>query len=460
MYKIDFSQPIHVHFIGIGGISMSGLADILFSKGFRVSGSDAKASSLTNSLSEKGITINIGQKASNITDDIDLVVYTAAIHADNEEYSEVMRRGIPMLTRAELLGEIMSNYKVSIGVAGTHGKTTTTSMLAEILMASDCDPTISVGGILPSIGGNLRLGASDNFLTEACEYTNSFLSFKPSIEIILNIGEDHMDFFKDINDIRNSFIKYVNLLPEDGLLVINGDIDNVEEIYAQAVCNVITVGKNSSSDYTATDISYDSCGRCSYTLIYKGAPECTVSLGVAGLHNVYNSLAAIAVARHMGLSYDTILPGISNFTGTERRFQKKGMVNGITIIDDYAHHPDEIAATISTAEKYPHKKLTVIFQPHTYTRTKAFLNDFAKTLSRADRIILADIYAARETDTLGISSEDICRLIKEYGTECIYEPDFDRIPTLIKELCSDGDLVITMGAGNIVEVGETLINNP
>ena len=244
---------------------MSGLADILFSKGFRVSGSDAKASSLTNSLSEKGITINIGQKASNITDDIDLVVYTAAIHADNEEYSEVMRRGIPMLTRAELLGEIMSNYKVSIGVAGTHGKTTTTSMLAEILMASDCDPTISVGGILPSIGGNLRLGASDNFLTEACEYTNSFLSFKPSIEIILNIGEDHMDFFKDINDIRNSFIKYVNLLPEDGLLVINGDIDNVEEIYAQAVCKVITVGKNSSSDYTATDISYDSCGRCSYT---------------------------------------------------------------------------------------------------------------------------------------------------------------------------------------------------
>lgn len=460
MYTIDFNTPIHVHFIGIGGISMSGLADILFSKGFRISGSDTKASPLTDALMAKGVLVNIGQKASNITDDIDLVVYTAAIHPDNEEFAEVVRRNIPMLTRAELLGEIMSNYKVSIGVAGTHGKTTTTSMLAEILIASDCDPTISVGGILPSIGGNLRLGDSENFLTEACEYTNSFLSFKPTIEIILNIGEDHMDFFKDINDIRNSFIRYVNLLTEDGLLVINSDIDNVEEIYAEACCTVITVGTSETSDYTATDISYNNQGCCTYTLVHKGSPMCEVSLEVPGLHNVYNSLAAIAVARHMELPYEAILTGLKNFTGTNRRFQKKGTVNGITVIDDYAHHPDEINATLSTAEKYPHKKLTVVFQPHTYTRTKAFLADFAKSLSRADRVILADIYAARETDTLGISSADIMRLIREYGTECIHEPDFDKIPSLIMDLCSDGDLVITMGAGNIVEVGEALINNP
>jgi UDP-N-acetylmuramate--alanine ligase len=243
MSHINYNSPIHVHFIGIGGISMSGLADILFSKGFTISGSDSKESELTRNLISQGIKVFIGQKADNITDDIDLVVYTAAIHNDNEELAAARAKNIPVITRAELLGEIMTNYKTAVGVSGTHGKTTTTSMLTEILVNGSLDPTVSVGGILPSIHGNLRIGHSDNFVTEACEYTNSFLSFFPTIEIILNIEEDHLDFFKDINDIRNSFGRYVRLLPKNGLLVINNDIDNVEEIYKNAACPVITVGK-------------------------------------------------------------------------------------------------------------------------------------------------------------------------------------------------------------------------
>lgn len=456
MSYIDFNEPKHVHFIGIGGISMSGLADILFSKGFTISGSDRSESDLTRKLRADGMTINIGQSASNITDNIDLVVYTAAIHNDNEELAAAIAKNIPTISRATLLGEIMTNYKVAIGVSGTHGKTTTTSMLTEILVEAGLDPTVSVGGILPSIGGNLRLGNSSNFITEACEYTNSFLSFFPTIEIILNIEEDHMDFFKDLADIRSSFKKYVNLLPADGLLVINGDIDNVEEIYSEAKCPVITVG-HGNSDYTADGLKCNEMGCYTYNLMYKGELLSTITLSVPGVHNVYNSLAAIAVARQLGISEENAAKGLYNFTGTNRRFQKKGVINGITIIDDYAHHPAEIAATINSAKNCAHNKLTVIFQPHTYTRTKAFLYDFAKSLSKADRVILADIYAARETDTLSISSKDIQKLILENGTECIYEPDFNKIKNYILEKCGAGDLVITMGAGNIVEVGESIL---
>lgn len=457
MSHIDFNHPIHVHFIGIGGISMSGLADILFSKGFTISGSDQKESELTRKLSSQGISIYISQKATNITESIDLVVYTAAVHEDNEEFAAAKAKGLTMISRATLLGEIMANYKVAIGVSGTHGKTTTTSMLTEILVHANLDPTVSVGGILPSIGGNLRLGKSSNFITEACEYTNSFLSFFPTVEIILNIEEDHMDFFKDINDIRNSFYKYVNLLPDNGLLVINSDIDNVSEIYRDAKCKVITVGKSETAQYTAKNITFGPTGCCTYDLVHMGETLCSITLAVPGIHNVYNSLAAIAVARHLDVDMTLISEGLLRFTGTDRRFQKKGELNGFTIIDDYAHHPAEITATLNSAANYPHNKLTVIFQPHTYTRTKAFLEDFANSLSKADLVILPDIYAAREKNTLGISSEDIQKLITAAGTECIYEPDFNKIKEIILTRCVKNDLVITMGAGNVVEIGEALL---
>lgn len=458
MYRINFNSPIHVHFIGIGGISMSGLAEILLSRGFTVSGSDMKRSELTDRLCAQGIHVTIGQSAANISDDTDLVVYTAAIRKDNPEFATAKDKNIPMLTRAELLGEIMTNYHTAIGVSGTHGKTTTTSMISEIMIDADLDPTVTVGGMLHSIGGNLRIGHSDNFITEACEYTNSFLSFFPTVAVILNIQEDHLDFFKDINDIRNSFRRFAGLLPEDGMLVINSDIDDYQYICSDLKCPYVTVGSTTDADYTAGDISYDSNGCYSYNIVRKGVGEDSVKLGIPGIHNVYNSLAAIAVSDFLGIDRSTAVRSLCNFEGTDRRFQKKGEFNGITIIDDYAHHPAEINATLDSAEKCRHDRIVCIFQPHTYTRTKAFLKDFAKALSRADLVILADIYAAREKNTIGISSKDLQAEILKLGCECIYEPDFESIENYVIDNCRPGDLVITMGAGNIVEVGEDILN--
>ncbi len=458
MYQIDFKKPIAIHFIGIGGISMSGLAEILMREGFRVSGSDAHESELTEHLAAAGAKVMYGQAAANITDDMDLVVYTAAVHADNPEYAEVVRRGIPMMTRAELLGQIMKNYGEAIAISGTHGKTTTTSMVTEILLAAEKDPTISVGGILHSIGGNIRVGGPELFVTEACEYTNSFLSFFPTMEIILNIEADHLDFFKDLDDIRHSFRLFAEKLDEKGLLIINRDIKNYEEISGGLPCRVVTFGHSSESDYSAADITYDTFARPTFTLTEQGKKAGTITLGVPGEHNVYNALAAIATAKALGIPDAAIAEGLLHFTGTDRRFEKKGELNGITIIDDYAHHPQEIAATLKAAHNYPHKKLWCVFQPHTYTRTKAFLDEFAEALSAADAVVLADIYAARETDTLGISSADIASRIEKLGTEVHYFPTFEEIEAFLLKNCSTGDLLITMGAGDIVKVGEKLLN--
>lgn len=457
MYQIDFNKPEAIHFIGIGGISMSGLAEILMEEGFRVSGSDSQKSELTEQLEAKGAKVFYGQRASNIEDGIDVAVYTAAVHSDNPEFMAVQEKGIPMLTRAELLGQIMKNYKYAVGIAGTHGKTTTTSMVTEILLAADMDPTISVGGILNSIGGNIRVGDSELFVTEACEYTNSFLSFFPTMEIILNIEEDHLDFFKDIHDIRNSFRQFAEKLPEDGLLVISSDIDNYREITDGLACEVVTCGSQPSSDYSADNITYDEFARPAFELMIDGEKAGRICLGVPGEHNVYNALAAIALCRKLGVSMENIREGLLRFTGTNRRFEKKGELAGITIIDDYAHHPREIAATLAAAKNYPHNKIWCVFQPHTYTRTKAFLDQFAEALSMADEVILADIYAARETDNLGISSGDIAERIEKLGTKAHYLRSFDDIETFILENCVHGDLLITMGAGDIVKVGEKLI---
>ena len=457
MYQIDFKKPLAVHFIGIGGISMSGLAEILLGEGFRISGSDSHETELTDHLAAGGARIAYGQRAENITDEIELVVYTAAVHPDNPEYAEVVRRGIPMMSRADLLGQIMKNYTESVAISGTHGKTTTTSMVTDILLAAGKDPTISVGGILHSIGGNIRVGGPELFVTEACEYTNSFLSFFPTIEVILNIEADHLDFFKDIDDIRNSFRLFAEKLPENGLLIMNSDIRNYEQIIDGLSCRVVTVGHGPDSDYSAADICYDELARASFTLLAGGKERGRITLNVPGEHNVYNALAAIAVAEALGISGDAIAEGLSHFTGTKRRFEKKGEIGGVTVIDDYAHHPQEIAATLSAAKNYPHRKLWCVFQPHTYTRTKAFLDEFAQALSAADEVILADIYAARETDTLGISSRDIAVRIEKLGTNAHYFPTFDDIETFILENCSTGDLLITMGAGDIVKVGERLL---
>lgn len=460
MYQIQFDKPVHVHFIGIGGISMSGLAEILLSRKFPVSGSDSHESALTDQLAEQGAVIHYPQRTENITDDIDVVVYTAAIHPDNPEFRAAQEKNLPMLTRAQLLGEIMRNYKEAINVSGTHGKTTTTSMITEILLEAHKDPTVSVGGMLKDIGGNIRVGGQDTFVVEACEYTNSFLSFFPTIEVILNVEADHLDFFKDIDDIRHSFKLFAEKLPEDGLLVINKDIKHSEYFTQALKCRVVTFGHEKDADYTANFISYDKFAHPSYTLFYKGEELAKVELGVTGEHNIYNSLAAIAVARSLDIPMEVILRGLKRFTGTDRRFQKKGSVNGFTIIDDYAHHPQEIAATIEAAKKYPHRKLWIVFQPHTYSRTAALLDDFAGALSQADEIVLADIYAAREKNTIGISSDDLRKHMLEQNTNVYYIPKFEDIEDFLLQHVEEGDVLITMGAGDIYKVGDDLLKQP
>ena len=457
MYTINFKEPQHVHFIGIGGISMSGLAEILLKENFTISGSDSKPSALTEHLTNLGASVFYPQKAENIISGIDVVVYTAAIRENNPEFMEAKAQGLPMLTRAQLLGQLMKNYGTPIAVSGTHGKTTTTSMLSHILLEAEKDPTISVGGILKAISGNIRVGNSDVFVTEACEYTNSFLDFFPKIGIILNVEEDHMDFFKDIDDIRSSFHRFAALLPEDGSLIVNKNIENMNSITDGLNCNVITYSECQNADYSASNITFDELGNASFDLIKYGENVGRIRLSVAGNHNVSNALSTIAVADLLGIDLATIQKGILSFTGTNRRFEYKGERNGFTIIDDYAHHPTEIKATLTSARNYPHREIWCIFQPHTYTRTKAFFHEFAEALSLADHIILADIYAARETDTLGMSSELLAEELKRLGADAYYLSSFDAIENFVLKNCIHNDMLITMGAGDVVNIGESLL---
>lgn len=459
MYQIDFSDSSKkLYFIGIGGISMSGLAELLLHKGFAVAGSDPNETPLTQRLSSLGATIHHSQITENITSDIDYIIMTAAIREDNPELVAAKANNIPILTRAELLGQIMKLYPVPIAVSGTHGKTTTTSMISEMLLNANCDPTLSIGGILPSIGGNFKIGNSDYFVTEACEYTNSFLSFYPTIEIILNIDADHLDFFKDIDDIRSSFKKFTRILPRTGTLIINGDIEGLSEITDGLDANLITFGLGENAKYRAVNVSFDNFARPTFDLLIDGVSSGTYSLGVTGIHNVLNSLSVIALGHELSVPDDIIKSSLLGFNGTDRRFQVKGTFNDVTVIDDYAHHPTEIEATLTSAHNYPHKTLWCVFQPHTYTRTKALLSEFAKTLSMADKIILADIYAARETDNLGISSQTLADEIKKYNPNVTYLTSFSEIVDFCKKNCSSGDVLITMGAGDVVKIGENLVD--
>ncbi len=458
MYNIDFNKPCHVYFMGIGGISMSGLAEILLGEGFQVSGSDMKESDITVSLKAQGVKVNIGQVAENITDDINLVVYTAAIKEDNEEFKAVLAKNIPMLTRAQLLGQIMNNYKYGIAVSGTHGKTTTTAMMSHVLLQADTDPTISIGGMLDAIGGNIRVGHSDYFVTEACEYTNSFHSFNPFISIILNVDEDHLDFFSGIEEIAQSFKTFAEILPKDGLLVINGDMEHKNFITKDLDCNIITFGLNEGNKYQAKDITFDEEGHPSYKLYVDGKEIDTINLHSTGVHNVVNSLSVIAVADFLELDLKHTKSGLLECTSAKRRYEYKGVTkNGVVIIDDYAHHPTEIAATLEATKNTPHDELWVIFQPHTYTRTYALLDKFAEVLSIADHVILADIYAAREKDTGMVSSKDLCEKINSMGGNAIHMGDFLSIEKFVEKSCKKNDLLITMGAGNVDIIGDSLL---
>lgn len=468
MFRITFSNPVSVHFIGIGGISMSALAELLHKQGFRVSGSDIKETPLTKHLESLGITVSYPQQASNITEDCSVVIYTAAVHADNPEMVRATELKLPIMERKDLLGQIMKQYRHVAGIAGSHGKTSTTSMLSLMLMDGALDPTILVGGVLDGIGGNLRMGSDNYLVAEACEYCNSFLSFFPTDAIILNIEAEHLDFFKDLDDIRRSFRKYSEILPDTGTLVINGDIDNLPELTDRLAAKVITYGlcetdmQCGSYDYAATNCSFDANGFGSYDLYEKGTFLGRVSLRVIGMHNISNSLAAAALAFTYGVSFDAVAAALLKYTGTHRRFEYKGTVNGVRIYDDYAHHPSEISATLSAARACVTgaQKLWCVFQPHTFSRTKAFLPEFAESLALADTVVLADIYSAsREKDPGDISSADIAKLLEQKGKEVYYFHSFDEIEKFLSEKCNPEDLLITMGAGDIVSVAESMVSH-
>jgi UDP-N-acetylmuramate--alanine ligase len=465
MYNINFNKPCRIHFIGIGGISMSGFAEYLHNKGFKVSGSDKQKSSITEHLASLGIEIFYGQRTANITPDIDVVVYTAAVTEDNDEMVAARQMNIPMLNRAELIGRLMRNFDDAIAVSGTHGKTTSTAMLSVIFVEAGLDPTVSVGGIVDAIGGNIRMGHSKYFIVEACEYTNSFLHFYPKKSIILNIDADHLDFFKDINDIRHSFRLFAEKLPKDGQLFINGDINNIEEITKGLECEVFTYGiadpaygnPDKKYDFYADNIKFGNMSAGSYDLYFRGKFIDRITLSIIGLYNISNSLPVAGLALQSGISIDVIKTALAGFKGAKRRFEYKGSIGGVTIIDDYAHHPTAVSATLTAAKVYPRKTLWCVFQPHTYSRTKQHLKEFARALALADKIVLADIYASREKDPGDISSKDLARELKALGKEAYYFPSFDEIENFLLQNCINGDLLITMGAGDIAAVGESLL---
>ena len=441
----------HIHFIGIGGISMSGIAQILLHNGVKVSGSDIRASHLTDDLEKNGAKITIGQKRENI-ENPDLVVYTAAVKDDNEELMAAKEKGIKCVERAVMLGEIMKEYKTAIAVAGTHGKTTTTSMISHVLLSGETDPTIMVGGELDIIGGNLRKGGKEYFLTEACEYHRSFLEFFYKIGIILNVDADHLDYFKDLDEIIDTFSDFAKKIGDDGYLIVSNDDANSIKASKGATCNIITIGRH-DADYVAKNIVFDSHGKAYFDVYFKGEKMTDITLNVIGTHNVYNALSAFACGRILGIDISKIKEGIESFGGTKRRFETKGYYNNIPVIDDYAHHPTEIKATLKTASKMDINKIWCIFQPHTYTRTKALFSEFVDALKYADNVIVADIYAAREKDTGLVSAKDLA----DKMDNAIYLPSFQEIENYVAQNAKEGDIIITMGAGDVYKIGESLI---
>lgn len=448
----------NVYFIGIGGISMSGLAEILKSRGVNVAGTDMNVSNTTKHLESLGIKINIGHKSENITNEYDLVVYTAAVKMDNPELLKAKELSIDIMDRAELLGHIMAEYEDSVAVSGTHGKTTTTSMVSEILLAANTDPTISVGGILPSINGNTKVGTSKYFVAEACEYFDSFLKFNPLVGIILNIEADHLDYFKTFDNVKKSFHKFAGRIPKNGMLIINDEIDN-NDFYTENIdCKFEKYStKNPNSDWYATNIIHHENGKNSFTVLYKGKEIGEINLNIPGEHNISNALAACAAANFLGIPFEKISQGLSNYGGTNRRFQRKGTYKGVNVIDDYAHHPTEIKATLAAAKNVKHNTLWCVFQPHTYTRTYNLFNEFTEAFDDADKIIMADIYAAREKDTGLVSSKQLAEKIKERGKDIEYIGSLDDILKYVAKNCNEGDLLITMGAGDVYTVGEKLV---
>ena len=449
----------HIHMIGIGGTSMSGIAALLKNWGFYVTGSDANSSELTEELINRNIPVTIGHDFNNLRK-ADIVVFSAAISKDDPELQEANRLNIPIMERSTFLGLITKAFNDSICISGTHGKTTTTSMIATCFIEAHKDPSVQVGALLKSINGNYRVGNSEYFILESCEYVESFLKFHPKTEIILNIDNDHLDYFENIDNIKQAFIKYVKLLPEDGLLVLNTDNEYCADLFKYAKARTVTFSlDNPKSNFVARNITFDRNGFPSFDVYRNNTFFKTFKLSVPGRHNVYNALACIATCYEYGIDKEVIKSALIKYTGAHRRFEFVGTVNNANIYDDYAHHPAEIKATYDAMMQKDFNRSWVIFQPHTYSRTKNLLNDFAQALSGFNNIIITDIYAAREANTLGVTSPDLVNLINRVQKHAIYMSDFDEIAKYIRDRVMPNDIVITLGAGTVTNIGPMILNN-
>lgn len=439
------------HLIGIGGVSMSALGEVLLSRGISISGSDIKESDTVELLRSRGINVKIGHFAENVAG-ADFVVRTAAVHDANPEVAAALRLGIPVFERAQAWGAIMRGYRHAVCVAGTHGKTTTTSMVTHILMAAQSDPTVMIGGTLPLLRSNYRVGSGDTIVLESCEYYNSFHSFLPTVAVILNVDADHLDFFRDIEDIKHSFGVFASNVPEGGYIVVNADDRNSLDCIAGIKGrNIMSFAIDAAADVKAENISY---GRTtSFDLIYRGSFEGRIEMRVCGRHNVYNALAAAAAALISGAPAESVARGLKEFSGAERRIEYKGKCGPADVYDDYAHHPNELKATLAAVRSMGYERVICAFQPHTYSRTKALFKEFAEALSMADRVFLAEIYAARETNTVGISSKDLAAEIEG----AVYSPGFDDLADKLRAEARAGDVILTVGAGDIYKVGEMII---
>ncbi|NLY44464.1 MAG: UDP-N-acetylmuramate--L-alanine ligase [Tissierella sp.] len=455
-FVLENHKYSHVHFIGIGGISMSGLAEILLNKGYKVSGTDTKYNPIIQRLENLGAKIYINHNKNNILG-ADLIIYTDAISPDNEELLAAFESGIDTTDRATFLGALMKNYPYSIAVSGTHGKTTTTSMIATITNHGVLDPTVLLGGELDDIGGNVKLGSDKYILTEACEYKANILKYFPTTAIILNIDEDHLDYFKDMDHIIDTFVQYGKNLGEDSNLIINADDPHSHNVVEATKANVITFGINNDCDFKAENIVFSDDGYPSFTLNIKNKEHYKVELHVMGKHNIYNSLACIATAYLHGVSMSDIITHLSLYTGVHRRLELKGYINGVKIIDDYAHHPTEIQATLSAINNSSSGKVYCIFQPHTFTRTKILLDSFSESFKYADQAIITDIYAAREFDNGDIHSKDLVNAVNNKSGNAIYLETFEKAEEYLLNSIKDGDIVVTMGAGNVYLIGESIL---
>lgn len=445
----DLNKDKRIHFVGVGGVSMSALAEIMISKGYKVSGSDINYCENIKKLENAGMKFIKGHYAENVTDAA-AVVYTAAVHADNPEIAEARRLKLPLIRRSQLLGAIMAEYKISAAIAGTHGKTTVTSMLSYILEKNGFDPTILVGAELDIIGGNLKIGKSDYFVAEACEYQRSFLDFKPYCAAILNAEPDHMDYYKDADDYHSAFAEFITGISDDGFLVINGADDDLKKLAEKAKCRVYTFGMGSGFDFEIKNITADE-GGTEYDLMCKKG-SCRVKLGVYGKHNVLNSAAALANAVLLGAEPQKAADALKSFHGADRRMEFKGRVNGAAVYDDYAHHPTEMAATLDAVSDMKHGRVICVFQPHTYSRTKAFFKEFAAAFKDIDEAVYTDIYAAREKDDGSVNSEMLAKSARGMGINARYIGKFEDIAEYIKDTAKSGDIVIIMGAGDIVKL--------